>query len=340
MLAISNLYNRFSMSYRHRMLHFFAIALGALYLPSQALASVSVAIDLDPAVEGIQSSATVAPGNSVLAEVVVDTDAAGLSSYAISVQFDSVELDLQAAPAAIEYLPAGFDANLNAGVQSESEDDGSGQGHVLTFEAVALGSGPANSSFVAGVIKLTAAAVTSDALLDITPGFFNIGIDGAFDNSGSPASLLFNGVPVNAQICGDGILQGVEQCDDSNIADLDGCSRTCRLEEDFSLNGIPSGGVVILTINGVVISVITSYGESAAQVAANLSNAINNQAELAALGVVATASGNQLIVAGSIDDSSITDNGLLPPVQVPLPAGFVWLLLGVLALIAHRVRPQ
>lgn len=41
--------------------------------------------------------------------------------------------------------------------------------------------------------------------------------------------------------CGDGIyVVGVEQCDDNNTANYDGCSATCTVESSFSCSGSPS----------------------------------------------------------------------------------------------------
>ncbi|XP_013859906.1 pappalysin-2 [Austrofundulus limnaeus] len=40
--------------------------------------------------------------------------------------------------------------------------------------------------------------------------------------------------------CGDGLVQGTEECDDGNLLDSDGCSKKCRREAGFSCNGEPS----------------------------------------------------------------------------------------------------
>ncbi|KAF0047401.1 hypothetical protein F2P81_001034 [Scophthalmus maximus] len=40
--------------------------------------------------------------------------------------------------------------------------------------------------------------------------------------------------------CGDGLIQGTEECDDSNLLDGDGCSKKCHKEMDFKCNGEPS----------------------------------------------------------------------------------------------------
>ncbi|XP_028987725.1 pappalysin-2 [Betta splendens] len=40
--------------------------------------------------------------------------------------------------------------------------------------------------------------------------------------------------------CGDGLIQGTEECDDSNLLDGDGCSKKCHKEMGFNCNGEPS----------------------------------------------------------------------------------------------------
>ncbi len=42
--------------------------------------------------------------------------------------------------------------------------------------------------------------------------------------------LLTAALPAAALICGDGILDGGEQCDDGNLIPFDGCSTLCTNE--------------------------------------------------------------------------------------------------------------
>jgi cysteine-rich repeat protein len=59
-------------------------------------------------------------------------------------------------------------------------------------------------------------------------------------NSSNPGEFIFevrNGTP---QICGNGIVQGNEECDDGNTAAGDGCSPTCQIESCHSCSGQPS----------------------------------------------------------------------------------------------------
>lgn len=43
-----------------------------------------------------------------------------------------------------------------------------------------------------------------------------------------------------APVCGDGVMLGGEQCDDSNTANGDGCSSSCKLEQGFVCAGTPT----------------------------------------------------------------------------------------------------
>ena len=283
---------------------------------SEGRAAVIVDIDLDPVTPGVQDTLLVAPGSTVTAAVVVTVDAGGLSSYAVSAEFDSLELDLAASPAATENLPSGFDANITLGVESETEDLGTGVGQVLTFEAVAFGLGPASTQFTAGTIQFTAPSPADGAPFDVESGAFNVSVDGAFDNSGLPVTLGFSGAFIDALICGDSVTEGPEQCDDGNGSGLDGCSATCRSESSYTFSGTAEGGAVDLIVDGTLLTFVTSAGLTAAQVAAGVASAINADGTLTALGAVATAVGDEVVVAGDIQSVSITDPGLIAPVPV------------------------
>jgi cysteine-rich repeat protein len=42
------------------------------------------------------------------------------------------------------------------------------------------------------------------------------------------------------EVCGNGLLEGIEQCDDLNTADGDGCSSFCQIEPFYLCSGLPS----------------------------------------------------------------------------------------------------
>lgn len=56
--------------------------------------------------------------------------------------------------------------------------------------------------------------------------------------------------------CGDGLIDAIEQCDDGNVRDTDGCSHLCTVELGFSCSGVPSYCGVPLPVcgNGIIES--------------------------------------------------------------------------------------
>ena len=48
---------------------------------------------------------------------------------------------------------------------------------------------------------------------------------------------FFSGEVITAAVCGNGILETGEECDDGNLINGDGCSSTCTIEEAPSGNG-------------------------------------------------------------------------------------------------------
>ena len=58
-------------------------------------------------------------------------------------------------------------------------------------------------------------------------------------------------------VCGDGIMDGAEACDDGNTTPSDGCSATCTIETGFICSGIPSGCVPGISYEGVDYPLVT-----------------------------------------------------------------------------------
>jgi fibro-slime domain-containing protein len=60
---------------------------------------------------------------------------------------------------------------------------------------------------------------------------------GSSGGSGGGAGIIFTAPPAvdggPAAVCGNGVLEGVEQCDDGNAAGGDGCSKLCQVENNF-----------------------------------------------------------------------------------------------------------
>ncbi len=55
-------------------------------------------------------------------------------------------------------------------------------------------------------------------------------IDGAVGAGQGLAKAIYQTLPVVTQTCGNGIVEGTEQCDDNNLIDGDGCNHLCELE--------------------------------------------------------------------------------------------------------------
>jgi spore coat protein A len=147
--------------------------------------------------------------------------------------------------------------------------------------------------------------------------------------------------------CGNGDTEPTEVCDDGNTSPGDGCLADCR-GTDFRLFGVAEGGDVQVTVNGVVVTTMTTAGMSAAAVAAAIAADIAADPTLAGQGVTASALGRLVTTSGVISLTVINDPGLStepPPVALPAtsPVGS-WLLLGALVLsavgVARRSRPH
>jgi hypothetical protein len=74
--------------------------------------------------------------------------------------------------------------------------------------------------------------------------------------------------------------------------------------------GTPLGGDIDFTISGVALHVATVFGESTADAAANVAAAINDDATLQGMGIVAVADGNRVATNGSEDSFTEDDPGL------------------------------
>jgi len=125
-------------------------------------------------------------------------------------------------------------------------------------------------------------------------------------------------------LCGDGVVDPTEGCDDGGRAAADGCSQACRVEERIDLSGTGLGGRVEVTVNGVLVGVNTSSGQSAAQVMAALAAAINANATLAGMHITAQAIGTTLVVGGDVTTISVTDLGLTTALKLAVSKTRLW----------------
>ncbi len=82
---------------------------------------------------------------------------------------------------------------------------------------------PSNSSSDAG----------AGASPDVPQGSVTVALDASAPSVDGGCAAGTTGV-CGAQVCGDGILEGSEECDDGNTTSGDGCSSTCKLETDWA----------------------------------------------------------------------------------------------------------
>ena len=124
--------------------------------------------------------------------------------------------------------------------------------------------------------------------------------------------------------CGDAELDPTEECDDLRPDGLDGCGN-CEIEEFVQLSGTAAGdGSLSVTIEGEVVTISPSAGQTAAQVAQDLAAAINANANLQALGVTATVVGDRVVTNGDITDVTITDSSLSELLELSVEATRLW----------------
>ncbi|MHC4429317.1 MAG: multicopper oxidase domain-containing protein, partial [Planctomycetota bacterium] len=100
--------------------------------------------------------------------------------------------------------------------------------------------------------------------------------------------------------CGDRVLEPPEECDDGNIVPGDGCSPACEIEDSVSFYGSAEGGGLQLTVDGELVSVPTTAGQTTAQVAQAVAAAIESHPVLSGNGVTAFADGNRVVTTGTI----------------------------------------
>ncbi len=63
-------------------------------------------------------------------------------------------------------------------------------------------------------------------------------VEANYNCEGSPKSTCVSTIPI--PVCGNGIIESGEACDDGNTNNGEGCSSTCQVETDFACSGAPS----------------------------------------------------------------------------------------------------
>ncbi|MCB1701249.1 MAG: hypothetical protein KDI14_10470 [Halioglobus sp.] len=134
-------------------------------------------------------------GDVLTADIVLSPGVRGISSYSISVDFDTDfgnELDFSGA---VEFLSAPFIFNLAPGFNAIESTAGT-SGHLYSFDAGTFFQGPV-IPFTIAQITFVAGATKTDGP-DIFSGFFDGLIDGAFDNDGLAISPTFGTASVDS----------------------------------------------------------------------------------------------------------------------------------------------
>ena len=144
-----------------------------------------------------------------------------------------------------------------------------------------------------------------DSIPDLAVGA--LGDDDGGSSRGAVWLLFLDPTP---PACGDGILDSQEECDDGGTTPGDHCAATCEVEDFVALAGTALGGSVSVTLDGAAVSIGTSVGQSATDVAVALVAAVNSDPALAGLGVTAVSEDEFLITNASVDSVSISDPGL------------------------------
>jgi len=129
-------------------------------------------------------------------------------SFAITAPGSAVTLTLDDG---LGKCPGAFDSRMYlydaAGVEITNDND----------------SGPDGCSAIAPAMYPAAAS--------LGVGTYYVRVEESGTNAATPFYVL--GLKVKAPVCGDGVLQVGEQCDDSNVMGGDGCSATCAFEGNF-----------------------------------------------------------------------------------------------------------
>jgi cysteine-rich repeat protein len=219
----------------------------------------------------------------------------------------------------------GFDEDLVGG--------SGGNNKTLELVVDGLKLQPCNPTFLEARDAILLAESTGSGASEclLWKAFAKRGMGSAATDSGNSASLVVSedfSLPAQcAEYCGDGVVDGGENCDDGNLLALDGCSARCQNEVSVSFFGTATGGTVDLTLSGQALQLTTLPGQSAETVAANLAAAILADPVLSAQGVLAVAVGSDVVTDASVDLFVVNDTGLGTPVPALATGALVALML-------------
>ena len=171
--------------------------------PLQALAAPAVDIIFTATTGGGTTggnSITASSGDTLTVTINLTAESAGISSYGVSIEFDTDLIDELNIVSVTELLPAGFDFNLTPGPSSTQESSGVQKGNILTLEAATFQNGPVSTTFAIGTIEFLVTNNIATDGLDIFSGLFNVSFDGVFNNNQSMLSPTFNSAMANASV--------------------------------------------------------------------------------------------------------------------------------------------
>ncbi len=168
--------------------------------------------------------------------------------------------------------------------------------------------------------------VDGDGVTDLVVGAQNDD-DGTGSDHGAAYVLFLDAAPA---VCGNGVLDPLEECDDGGNVSGDLCTASCEVETWLELTGTTSGGGSFeVTVDGNVVVQATSNGETIAEVLTALAASI----EAADPDLEAVVSGDVLYTNGSITNVVDNDAGLnvgpAPDFGLPLDFALSFELPGV-----------
>jgi spore coat protein A len=141
--------------------------------------------------------------------------------------------------------------------------------------------------------------------------------------------------------CGNSDVEPSEECDDGNLTPGDGCAASCEIEDSVVISGAALGGDVTITVDGVVVVVPTTNGQTSDQVATSIAAAVNADPTLAGNGVTAFTDGSRVVTTGTIDSVVSNDPGLNAggiPIPLLSPATQVLVVLSITLVVAAITR--
>jgi cysteine-rich repeat protein len=133
------------------------------------------------------------------------------------------------------------------------------------------------------------------------------------DLGGTPFDVLTlnncqNPADCSCPVCGDGVIESPETCDDGNSAGADGCSTICQTEYHQALYGVAEGGSVTIAMDGLSLVSPAALGDQSSVVLGDLANLINSAPGLG--GAHADVVGTTLIANAVIESIQVDDPGL------------------------------